>query len=86
MDKLLAKDFDSEEEDDDYVPDAKQAKKAEEELQKQNVGVKRGSSTAAGQKVEDDDIDDLWAMMNEDDGFGKNKKQKVEPAKPSGVK
>lgn len=70
---------DSEEEDDDYVPEAKAADRAQKELEKQNVivGQKRSFQDRENDDKKDskDDADDLLAMLEEeDDDFIKKKK------------
>lgn len=77
-------DLEDSEEDDDYVPDAKQAQETEKELAKQN-GVALPSDkkkSEAEQKIEalkekkrQKETDDLWDLMNmeEEDQFYKSK-------------
>ena len=78
MEDLLRQDLESEEEDDDYVPQAKELKEAEKELNDNAVGKKR---VKAEKETGGSDVDDLWAMMNEDDGFSKRQKTAEEPEK-----
>ena len=79
MEDLLKQDLESDEEDDDYIPQAKELKEAEKELNDNAVGKKRDK--AAEKETGGSDVDDLWAMMNEDDGFSKRQKKADEPVK-----
>eukprot|EP00347_Sterkiella_histriomuscorum_P012360 403368891 len=84
MDNLLHAKFDSDEEDDDYIPDEdkedknnknKNGKNDEYDSDKELTGV-------AGLKAQKrkKEIDDLWAMMNEEDDYykSKSKQQKTQ--------
>ena len=79
------------EEDDDYVPDAKQARETEKELAKQNGTALPGEKKNAEQedKVEalrekkrQKETDDLWDLMNmeEEDQFYKSKLKRLKKA------
>eukprot|EP00347_Sterkiella_histriomuscorum_P002686 403367195 len=84
MDNLLHAKFDSDEEDDDYIPDEdkedkknknKNGKNDDYDSDKELTGV-------AGLKAQKrkKEIDDLWAMMNEEDDYykSKSKQQKTQ--------
>ena len=74
----------SEEEDDDYVPDKKVAEATEKEIAKQNNGgiapvvetKEMGGIQALREKKRQQETDDLWDLMNEEDDFDKKMKLK----------
>lgn len=76
MDKLLHSKFDSDEEDEDYIPEEDKNIKKQQDSQSDSELTGVAGLKAQKRKRE---IDDLWAQMNADeDDYYKKKVQKTE--------